>query len=416
MSIHKSKGLEFPVVFLCGLSKAFNTEDARSPVLCDSDLGLGLCCADMKNRIKYPTIAKNAIAAKMIEESISEEMRVLYVAMTRARDRLIMTHAQRKPENDLADIAYRMDVSPLQLLTANVSCSGDWVLMSALRRQEAGAFFRIAVRPEKNVRICEEPWLIDVIMGQLSDEGRVSGTVSSCATAPDGAIERIGRLLKFEYSHKLATGIPSKQTATQLKGRQKDMEAAEGTVMTREKNFRKPSFVGSQHDSRTYGTAMHAAMQRIHYERCLDRASIDAEIRNLVSEGVLSSQYGDIVNTEQIAAFFQTQIGKSLRTHPHVLREFKFSLLDDCSRYFDGVADEQILLQGVVDCALIDDDGICVLDFKTDYVTEETIADVAQHYHAQVEAYASALERIFQKPVKSAKLYFFRLNKFVSVL
>ena len=416
MSIHKSKGLEFPVVFLCGLSKAFNTEDARAPVLCDGELGFGLCCADLKNRIKYPTIARNAIAAKMIESSISEELRVLYVAMTRARDRLIMTHAQRKPENFLAEYAYRMDVSPLELLTSGVSCAGDWVLLSALRRQEASAFFRIAHRPENCVQIYDDTWHIEVVESGQLDSTSVHGDAATVLSMPSGAVKQIGSMLGFEYGHKPATAIPSKQTATQLKGRQKDMEVAEGTAKAYENNFRKPSFAGTQRDGRSYGNAMHAAMQRIHFENCGDKSSIDTEIKNLVAEGVLSAEYGELIDTAQIAAFFRTDIGQILRTHPNVIREFKFSVLDDCRRYFDDVTDEQILLQGVVDCALLDDDGIVVLDFKTDRVTEASITTVAERYKPQVGAYAHALERIFQKPVKTASLYFFGMDQFINII
>ena len=416
MSIHKSKGLEFPVVFLCGLSKAFNTEDTHAAVLCDGELGFGLCCADLKNRIKYPSIAKNAIAAKMLADNVSEELRVLYVAMTRARDRLIMTHAQRKPENYLADYAYRMDVTPMQLLTGSVSCSGDWILISALGRQDAQPFFNLAVRPEKNVRVYEEPWHIGVVTQAAADN--IIGAHAQPTSVPtlSGAITQISRLLDFEYDHKQATIIPSKQTATQLKGRQKDMEVAEGTIKKYEKNFRKPAFVDAQQDSRTYGNAMHAAMQHIRFENCGNIAAVEAEIKNLVDLGILHPQYGALVNVKQIADFFQTDIGIQLRTHHEVLREFKFSVLEDSNRHFEDVADEQILLQGVVDCALLDDDGIIVLDFKTDRVTEASVATVAEGYRPQVEAYAQALSRIFQKPIKAASLYFFHLNKFVNIL
>ena len=416
MSIHKSKGLEFPVVFLCGLSKTFNTEDAKSAVLCDGELGFGLCCADMNNRIKYPTIAKNAIAEKMIEDSISEEMRVLYVAMTRARDRLIMTHAQRKPDNHLSDFVYRMDASPMELLTANVSCAGDWVLLSALRRQEASAFFNIAFRPETGVKVYDDPWHIDIVQSTPKAGSAVEHAVSSPKPISVDVVDCLARMLKFKYGNTPATTIPSKQTATQLKGRQKDIEIAEGTAKAWEKNFRKPSFVGVQYDGRAYGTAMHAVMQRIRFENCVDRDSVKAEIDYLVSEGILSEHYGNMADVDQIYALFQTDIGRTLLTHANVLREFKFSILVDCQQYFDDVNDEQILLQGVVDCAIIDEDGIIVLDFKTDHVTEASLPVVSQRYTDQVKAYAQALERIFQRPIKAAMLYFFRLNAFVSIL
>ena len=133
MSIHKSKGLEFPVVFLCGLSRVFNRESMQAQILCDKVLGLGLSVADGVNRVRYPSVAKRAIAAKMASESLSEEMRVLYVAMTRARDRLIMTYAVKNLQADLEDIALRMDLDGGELLTRDVVCPGEWVLLEAMR-------------------------------------------------------------------------------------------------------------------------------------------------------------------------------------------------------------------------------------------------------------------------------------------
>ena len=124
LSIHKSKGLEYPVVFLSSLSRGFNKEDLRAQVLCDGELGLGLSAVDRENRVRYPTIAKRAIVARTSGESLSEELRVLYVGMTRARDRLIMTYAEKKPWDTLADIALRLDLGGTELLASEVSSPG----------------------------------------------------------------------------------------------------------------------------------------------------------------------------------------------------------------------------------------------------------------------------------------------------
>jgi ATP-dependent helicase/nuclease subunit A len=120
-----------------------------------------------------------------------------------------------------------------------------------------------------------------------------------------------------------------------------------------------------------------------------------------------------MVECDRLARFFDTEIGMRLRTSENVLREFKFSVLDDGAAFDQALAGEKILLQGVVDCALMDDDGIVVMDFKTDRVSEDTIAHTAQRYWPQVEAYAEALSRIFEKPVKAKMLYFFHMDQFV---
>lgn len=413
MSIHKSKGLEFPVVFLCGLSRGFNQESARETVLCDRDLGIGLSCADQRLRIRYPSMAKRAIGAKMMSESISEEMRVLYVAMTRARDRLIMTYASNNLQSEVQDLTARMDLSDPELLTGQVSCPGSWVLQTALKRTEAGELFALGGQPA-DVAYKEPSWLIRVVEGDNALNTKAVEQQSQDALEND-AIIKIKEDLYFTYAYTEATKTPSKQTATQLKGRIKDQEAAENTKHISARKFRKPAFVQSSHSGAEYGTAMHAVMQYIDYAACKDLRGIKEELERLVQQKLITDTQASMISREQIAALFATELGKKLQNSSNVLREFKFSILDDCGDYNSKMEGEQVLLQGVVDCALMDEDGITVIDFKTDYVTEETEHQMLQQYQPQVAAYAMALERIYRKPVKAAFLYFFRLNKFIPV-
>ena len=415
MSIHKSKGLEFPVVFLCGLSREFNRESARAQVLCHKELGLGLSCVDRKNRVRYPAISKRAIAVKTVSESLSEEMRVLYVAMTRARDRLIMTYSAKNLEKDLFDIANRMDIGSRELMTAGVSCPGQWVLMAAMRRTEAGAFFELGGRPQSTE--LEEPvWKICVAEAPES-ESSLQTAVSQKMQLPEGTVERLRTGLSFQYAYSPATLAPSKQTATQRKGRVKDQEAAENAVEPKQikRSWRKAAFADARKQGKEYGSAIHAALQYIRYEACRDEASVRAEVERLVQQRFITPEQGDLVNCGKIAAFFATELGQKLRESENVLREFKFSILDDGIRYADGLEGEQVLLQGVVDCALIEEDGITIIDFKTDYVTEETLPGLSDHYRPQVEAYADALGRIYEHRVKKKFLYFFHLDRFVAV-
>ena len=414
MSIHKSKGLEFPVVFLCGLSKGFNKEDTKAPVLCDRELGLGLCCADLTNRVKYPTIARKAIGEKKIRDMISEELRVLYVAMTRARDRLIMTYAKESPERKLWDYAHRMDVTPRALLTADVSCAGDWVLLSALLRPEAAEFYRHAIRPQSNMPV-GAPWVIRLARAGTDTGGMATADVQETETLPPELVSKMGQYLSFAYPYAVATQTPSKQTATQLKGRQKDKEAAENTHQRSEHRFRKPSFAEQTQDRTAFGNLMHSVMERIDFSAVSDTASVDEEVARLVQEGYLDPQQAPIVDTAAIAEFFSTELGEKMKSSNDVLREFKFSILDGASRYSDDLTEDSVLLQGVVDLVLLEDDGITIVDFKTDYVTEESVQDAIVKYCEQVRAYAYAMERIFDKPVRAAFLYFFRLGEFYPV-
>ena len=415
MSIHKSKGLEFPVVFLCGLSRAFNRENLRAQVLCDQQLGLGLTVADTRNRVRYPALSKRAIAAKCAAESLSEEMRVLYVALTRARDRLIMTYASRNLQGDLQDLALRMDISEKELLTGDVSDPGKWILLSALNRMEAGEFHNLAGRPNR-LRIAQHPWLIRMV-DTIEDAKAVNSQAEVKVEFPEGTEQLLRQTLDFSYAHQAATMAPSKQTATQRKGRQKDQEVAENAkeppVIHR--SWKKPAFREMRKEGLAYGSAAHSALQYISYAACADQASVRREVENLISRRLLTKEQGDLVDCQAIATFFQTEIGQKLRSGAEYIREFKFSILDDGSNYGPGLAGEQVLLQGVVDCALIEEDGITVLDFKTDAVKRENLPVLVDRYRNQVLTYVQALERIYQKPVKKAYLYFFALGEFVNV-
>ena len=370
MSIHKSKGLEFPVVFLCGLSRKFNRDSLQARILSDKELGLGLSVADTEHRMRYPTIAKKAIAVKMAAESLSEEMRVLYVAMTRARDRLIMTYISQNLGNKLKDLALRTDFDDGALICRSVNCPGDWVLLTALHRTEAGALFAQGDRPRETT-MGRFPWRIEVGQAETCEAAALEiGEFRE--KMPADALGTLKSALAFSYPYEGATRAPSKQTATGRKGRIKDEEAAEDTreePKTIHRAWRRPKFLEAQTGGRTYGSVMHAAMQFIRYENCGDEAAVGKEIARLVAGGFLTQEQGDMVNCGDIANFFATEPGRKLSSGVPHLREFKFSILDDAKHYDKAVSAEQVLLQGVVDCALLEEDGITILDFKTDRVS-----------------------------------------------
>src|SRR5699024_1986421 len=143
MTIHSSKGLEFPVVFLADLSRMFNLQDMREAILVDSDLALGCNRVDTARFVRYPTPAKSAIVRKKTAEAVSEELRVLYVAMTRAKDRLVMTYYSRRIQQELKNLASQLTMPPSEELCAAATCPGHWILLSALCRTEAGALFAL---------------------------------------------------------------------------------------------------------------------------------------------------------------------------------------------------------------------------------------------------------------------------------
>jgi len=414
MSIHKSKGLEFPVVFLCGLSRRFNQEDLRQQVLCHKELGLGLSCVDRANRVRYPTLSRHAISAKLAAESISEEMRVLYVAMTRARDRLIMTYASQNIESEIRDIAMRMDLSGKGIMTGNVHCPGQWILYSALQRTEAGAFFALGERPSRTYSH-PNPWKITLQVAPNPVSEVLKKEEKTFEEMDAERLDCLRQRLAFSYGHSAATKAPSKQTATQKKGRIKDQEALEYASEPKpiHRRWRKPAFLSKQLGGTDYGNAIHAVLQYIRFDQCTDIEHVQQEVARLVEERFITPEQGAMADCRGIADFFATPMGEKIRTHSDVLREFKFSILDDAEAYGENLSGEQVLLQGVVDCALIEPDGITVIDFKTDSVTDETVPSAVLRYEVQVQTYADALSRIYALPVKAKALYFFRLNQFV---
>ncbi len=413
MSIHKSKGLEFPVVFLCGLSRGFNQESIRQQVLCDKELGLGLNCVELAQRIRYPSIAKQAIARKMLQQGISEEMRVLYVAMTRARDRLIMTYASKYLQSDLQDISMRMRLSSPVLMSSEADCPGFWILQTALGRTEAGALYALGGNPGCAC-VTDSPWLIQTVTGS-SDATVYEETQKSPQVLSEETLQYLSNSIGFVYPYINATQIPSKLTATQLKGRRKDEEVSQGTQQKPGTVFRKP---GPQYTNKRgieCGNAIHRVMQYIRYAKCETLNGIQEEVQRLVSEELISPEQGALVDCEKIFCFFSSQLGRKLCASEHILREFKFSILDDAGSYYSHAENEKILLQGVVDCAILEEDSIVVIDFKTDHITEDMLPEVSERYRPQVHAYVRALERIYQKPVCQAMLYFFELNRFVQL-
>lgn len=414
MSIHKSKGLEFPVVFLCGLSHRFNASDRQEQVLCDKDLGLGLAVADNQNRIRYSAISKKAIADSIKTESISEELRILYVAMTRAEDRLIMTCTMKYPQKSLAEVASRLIAGGEPLLCMEANCHADWILTTAMQRIEAGALHQLAGRPEK-LHTDDYPWKIELV--QAEETAPQAGAAAWEETAfPKAAVPMLESGLKFSYGHLPATQAPSKQTATGRKESARVEEAAEDAPRQAEGHtWRKPSFREAAKRGTAYGTAIHSVMQFICYESCGDTAAVRAEVQRLQQSGILTQEQAEMVNPAQIAAFFATPIGRKLQGGVPFVREFKFSILDDGEKYGEGLEGEQVLLQGVVDCALLEEDGITVLDFKTDRVTEETLPAALNRYRPQLETYAEALSCIYERKVKAKYLYFFHLGKLEAV-
>ena len=234
------------------------------------------------------------------------------------------------------------------------------------------------------------------------------------ASLPEGTVELLRQQLSYRYPHEAATVTPSKQTATQLKGRDKDEEVKDNAAPAPKQRTWRRFGTGGVRKGTDYGVAMHTLMQYVRFDACATLEGLEGEIDRLTAARVIPADLAPRLDRTAILAFFRTDLGRKLMTGKYI-REFKFSILEDAVGYGEGLTGEQILLQGVVDCALVEPDGITVVDFKTDYVTDATLPEVLARYRPQVDTYSRALERIYEMPVKGTCLYFFHLKKLIAV-
>ena len=413
MSIHKSKGLEFPVVFLANLSGQFNRDDQKVPVRMDPELLIGSNIVDRHNMVSYPSIAKFAIARKKQREALSEEMRLLYVAMTRARDRLIMTYCGKHTEKHVKDAALCADFPAEPTVAGDVGCIGQWVLLAAAVRPEGRYVFENAQRMTETP---EYPWLIRY--HNAAQEPIVIRGLTDVTAEPSRERESIGKSLSELTVNTVSVPIPAKLTATQLKGRQKDAESAENaqdTVMVSRPKILPRRFepAGKPMTAAQKGTAMHQFMQYCDYEQCLTREGVELECQRLLRDRFLSPQQIEALDTEKLITFFSSEYGTLVTGVDEVRREFKFSVSVEADRYFANGAGETVMLQGVVDCFVITEKGIVVLDYKTDRVSPGGEQERAAYYAPQLRAYSYALSRIFGIPVIRRTVYFFATGQAV---
>ena len=424
MSIHKSKGLEFPVVLLCGLARRLNREDMSRPILFHPQLGVGPKGLDVERGVEYPTLARTAVARQLEREMMAEELRLLYVAMTRAKEKLILSVALTGGGKDLAKLAgdAGCPVDPQVLLACQ--SVGQWVLLSALCRPDAGALRRAA---ETDVPVPDTDfgpgWDVNFVDGTPFLDGPERVHPAAAPTPEEGEPEHeaaeLTEKLAWCYPYVASEALPSKLTATQLKGRGLDEEAAEQAPRPpRTFTFGRPRFAAEEWGltPAQKGTALHLVMQYIDFEKAGTVEGVAAEISRLVEQQFLTPQQGEAADPAPIAAFFQSELGRELMASVSLRREFKFSILVPARQYIPTAPEgEEVLLQGVVDCYFETLEGITVVDFKTDRVTDKTLRERAENYRPQLEAYSNALAEITGKPVVRRALWFFHLGRAVEL-
>ena len=423
LSIHKSKGLEFPVVLVCGLDRQFNEADTKATILFHPELGLGPKRTDRERGVRYTTIARDAVALRLQRQLRAEEMRLLYVAMTRAEHKLILFSAVNSRGTGLAALAGQAQYPPPPRLMGAAQRMADWVLLTALCRTDSAPLWS-----DLNLSRPDPPaekgfsWDIRLLSGEDYRQPQGPGAAEDGQPAVHQLPEGLAERLSWRYPYTACSAIPSKLTATQLKGREKDSEAAENAVELRpapvQSTLRRPVFEGQRPLTPAQrGTALHMVMQYLDFSRTGSLAEIGDEISRLVLGRYITPQQGAAVDPADILGFFRSDLGRRLQKSQRVEREFKFSLLVPAADYYkEAEPGEEVLLQGVVDCWFTEADGaVTVVDFKTDRVGESGLERRAEDYRPQLDAYTRALSQAAGVNVKRRCLWFFSVGRAVEL-
>ena len=409
LSIHKSKGLEFPVVIVADCAKQFNGSDLKEPVLVHQNLGFGSKCRDRDRGVQYDTAERIAVSVKMRREMISEELRVLYVAMTRAREKLILTAATGSLRNSLKKWSLLASLDELpQYAMGAARTPLAWILTPLLRHPCARAF-REEYAPEvpehgtDNDAFTLKVYYPSDLQPQETEilrfEDRETG---NCTVQPH-----------FDYPHAYLADLPSKLTATGVGRGYRADEAAEETPPPRkEVQLRAPLFEQGEKKltPAEIGTAHHLFMQFCDFDAACAPNGVENELNRLAEKKILSTEQAHAVDKRKIERFFASDLYKTFMAENKVRREFKFSVLVPAQAYFPVAADapeENVLLQGVIDCLIETRDGFVILDFKTDRIKKGGAVERAEQYRPQLAAYARAVHEIYGRPVRACVLYFF---------
>ena len=418
MSIHKSKGLEFPVVILADLARPFSRMDFQSSVLVHPEYGLGPVCVDTKRSIKYPTAARLALERQLRREAKAEELRVLYVAMTRAKEKLVMVCARAGAAKHLADLCAVTSCPVRPETVEEQKCMADWILLPLLCRPEAAPLRELAGADAAAVTGSDAPWRVEVHNGYDFAPAERAAEERTEETVPELPLDTAA--LEWRYPYEPETTLSAKLTATQLKGRALDEEIAENAPLPpRLRSLAKPRFLegAAALTPAEQGTAMHAALQFLDFSTPAEEGAVRAAVKSMEERRLLTPEQARAVDAAALTRFLQSPLCARIRAAgERARREYRFSLLESAARFVpEASAGDEILLQGVVDCFFEEDGALVVVDFKTDRVAPDALAERAEHYRPQLEAYSLALAQVIGKPVKEKILYFLRRGEQITL-
>ena len=437
MSIHKSKGLEFPVVFLSGCGKQFNLRDINDSLLFHEELGIGADCIDIKKRIRYTTLQKYAIKKKFELETLSEEMRILYVALTRAKEKLIITGSSYNLQKDI-DACYKAGVKgfnkviPSELLKQKSYLK--WI-MTALIKHKDGDILRQGKNEFVEISDDLSSWKIN--FHKKSDFGvenvedsieKKNISILSLNYSNFEVDEEIRKRLEFRYKYRDVCSVPSNISVSDIKKAEEEIfEPQAENLFSEEKNRKKPRFIMEEKglSKAEKGTAMHFVMQKLDLNKVNLLNEIKEQIKNMFEKGLITKDEEESINIFKIQKFFKSNLGqrllKAYKENKQVFRELPFITEIPVKRIEKDLIDkifnnEKLRLQGIIDCFFEEDDGIVLFDYKTDYVEIVKEKEILDKYRVQIDLYTETLERVIGKKVKERYLYLFGIDKEVKYM
>lgn len=471
MTIHKSKGLEFPVVFLSGVQKKFNTMDFNSPLLVDKNGGIGLKGYYPDIRVSYPSMPWLYCKSIKSDAMKAEEQRILYVALTRARDKLFLTgyiNKEIKKEKGVGAHIKHAALTQTQALGVDLIKAGNsylhWLLIAFARHLDGGAPLRniIELEGETNFDLLDRQCQVKVeihdgsLYGDLDYKADVDettiNTVRSLGKVNDVELpEEIVQRFDFTYPNLIASKTTAKISVSELKRRfaERDAEAVSATDVSMQQKpviscditedttgenaildtsiptiseteladsvfGRKPMAIADAEEIVTgaqWGTLMHEAMQWLPVKKYTQKSMTDM-LDSLQAEGKFSDEERSLLSDRSLYGFFNSDLGRRLIASERVERELPFSMLFDGNRVYPDVENgERLFLQGIIDTAFVEDGQWVLVDYKTDRVKSGD--ELIRRYKIQMDLYKEALETLTDMPVKASYIYSFRLHEAV---
>ena len=436
MSIHKSKGLEFPVVFLAGAGKQFNLMDLNNSILHHDDLGFGPDFVDLEKRISYSTLPKEAIKKKIKLETLSEEMRILYVVFTRAKEKLIITGATRDIDKTIKRWVQSSNIEQNRISPAEVFKGRsylDWIGMALCQhkdgeviREKIGATNQIIKEDLStwNIKLWDKSDLF--VEKQLKVVDEISNDSDLFINCKEKTIDKeIERRLGYRYKFKDATTIKSNFSVSDLKKSNYEEVEYSGEKLFKDEITIKPRFLQEEKglSGAEKGTAMHFVMQKIDYEKVGSLKDIKLQLEDMVKNELLTKDEFKAINPFKVFNFFKSDIGKrALKVYEDggvIRRELPFYTSIDVKDIKDNIEDESInesvRLQGVIDLFFEENGEIILVDYKTDYVKEDIEDEMNKKYKIQMDYYTKALEKMTGKRVSKRYLYLFYIEKAIEI-